>query len=127
MAAVASLQTVVELEHPRQDATLNLPLIIGQTVLKNLKHPVTTFRTIVVVEGRVELVREEVPAVVTIPMPWVEGVDSPEGGVLPCHRRVGAPAVVVEGGVRYGPSRARNVGPSIVSIRDHLLYSMFFC
>jgi len=43
---------------------LDLPLTIGQIVLRNLKHSVTTFQIIAVMEGYVVLAREEVLAVV---------------------------------------------------------------
>jgi len=106
-------QIAAEAERPRQDGTLTPPPTFGQMALRNLKHPVTATRTIAVVEDYVALVREGVLAVVVIPMRWVEGVDSPEGGVEE------DPVVVVEGRVLCGPARKPDL--STVFIGNYLL------
>jgi hypothetical protein len=59
---------VVEVEQPYQDALLNLLLTTGRMMLRNLKHPVTMFQTIAVVDGHVVLVQGAVLAVAVIPM-----------------------------------------------------------
>ena len=82
----------MEVERPHQDETLNLPLTIEQMVLTNLKHPMTTFRTIVVVGDYVALVRE-VPAVVGLLIRRVEAVDFGVAGLS--RREVEGPALAV--------------------------------
>ena len=112
---VVVLQTSVEVGRPRRDVT---PITIGKTVTRILKHIVTTPRTIAVVEGCVVQVREVVPAVVVIPIRWVEGVDSPEGGVLSHHRGAEEDPVAVGGDrVLYGPPRNLDRAPEC----NHLL------
>jgi len=110
----------VEVERSCQDEILN-HLTIKRIILRSLACPVKTFRVIVVMDGgHVVLVREGVLSVVVIPMCWVEGVASPEGGVL--TYRQGAeedPAAVAEDRVHCGA--VHNLDPSTLFTGYHLL------
>lgn len=85
-------------------------LTIKRIILRSLKRPVKTFRTIAVMGGHVVPVREGVLAVV---VRRVEGADSPEGGVEEDS------VVVAEDRVHCGAPN--NLDSSTLFIGCHLL------